>query len=235
MPDFVQSLWQPFSFLTDAYDRGLLLDGAVVTLKIFILSACGSLLVGATLAAVLIGDNNSLKALVRTIVELLRNTPSLVQLYFAYFVLNSLFETQNVSPLVWAVIVLSLYKGVFTAEVLRAGLEAVPPLSLEAATMLGLSRRQIFWRVQLPIALRFALPAQVNILIDLVKNSAIASAIAVGEITYAAILIWSDRDNVMAMMVILLLFFNALTLTLGALGRWAERHLHMPGYQGGRP
>jgi polar amino acid transport system permease protein len=62
------------------------------------------------------------------------------------------------------------------------------------------SSRQLLWNVELPLAVRFALPSLINNLIDLVKMTAVASAIAVGDMTYASIMIWTQRDNVLELM-----------------------------------
>jgi polar amino acid transport system permease protein len=91
---------------------------------------------------------------------------------------------------------------------LRAGIEAVPAVTLEAASSLAFSSRQLLWNVQLPLAVRFALPSLINNLIDLVKMTAVASAIAVGDITYASIMIWTQSDNVLELMILLLAFFR---------------------------
>ena len=88
---------------------------------------------------------------------------------------------------------------------LRAGIEAVPAVTLEAASSLAFSSRQLLWNVQLPLAVRFALPSLINNLIDLVKMTAVASAIAVGDITYAAIMIWTQSDNVLELMILMLI------------------------------
>jgi polar amino acid transport system permease protein len=100
----------------------------------------------------------------RAFVEVTRNTPTLVQLYCAFLVLNMLITQQlrplgganPLTPFVWVVIVVSLHKGVFHAEALRAGIEAVPRTTLEAARSLGFSSRQLLTRVELPLAVRFA-------------------------------------------------------------------------------
>jgi len=133
-------------------------------------------------------------------------------------------------PFLWVVLVLSLHKGAFHAEALRAGFDAVPKLTLEGAASLGFDRRTLLWRIQLPLALRFALPALTNNMVELVKASAIASAIAVGDITYASIMIWTQRDNVLELMILILLFFGALTLLVHIAGRWIEQRLRIPGY-----
>jgi polar amino acid transport system permease protein len=78
--------------------------------------------------------------------------------------------------------------------------------------------------------LRTALPALVNNFVELVKATALASAIAIGDITYQSIMIWTQRDNVLALMVLILLFFGFLTWLVSVAGRWLERRLWIPGY-----
>ena len=134
------------------------------------------------------------------------------------------------TPFVWVFIVVSLHKGVFHAEALRAGIEAVPHATLEAGQSLGFSRRQLLWRVELPLALRFALPALVNNMVDLVKMTAVASAIAVGDVTYESVMIWTQRDNVLELLLLILLYFWGLTWLVSRAGRWLEHRLRMPGY-----
>ena len=78
----------------------------------------------------------------------------------------------------------------------------------------------------MPRALRNALPALVNNFVELVKATALASAIAVGDITYQSIMIWTQRDNVLALMVVILLFFGLLTWLVSLTGRWLERDVY---------
>jgi polar amino acid transport system permease protein len=85
-------------------------------------------------------------------------------------------------------------------------------------------------RIQLPIAFRFSLPALINNMVDLVKMTAIGSAIAVGEITYESIMIWSHRDNVLELLLLILLYFWLLTWIVGVIGRKLEQHYRIPGY-----
>lgn len=224
-----------FQFLLDAFSRANLLDGLLTTLLLCLLSGLGSLLVGLALAVALLSPRKGLAWGARAFVEVTRNTPTLVQLYCAFLVLNMLL-TQAVgtgnpfTPFAWVVIVISLHKGAFHAEALRAGLQAVPPTTLEAAGSLALSPLQRLAYVQLPLALRFALPSLANNLIDLVKMTAVASAIAVNDITYASIMIWTQSDNVIELMIVLLAFYGALGFTVNAVGRWLEARLRMPGY-----
>jgi len=224
-----------YSFVLDAYARDSLLQGALTTVWLCLFTLVGSLLAGVTLAAMLTSGKPWLARPARVFVEVTRNTPTLVQLYCAFLVLNMLLTqavgTANpLTPFAWVVIVISLHKGAFHAEALRAGIEAVPAVTLEAASSLAFSSRQLLWNVQMPLAVRFALPSLVNNLIDLVKMTAVASAIAVGDITYASIMIWTQSDNVLELMILLLAFFGLLSFVVNCVGRFLEARLRMPGY-----
>jgi polar amino acid transport system permease protein len=224
-----------YQFLLDAYPRGSLIDGALTTLWLCVLTILGSLAAGVALAVALTSGRRCWALPARAFIEVTRNTPTLVQLYCAFLVLNMLL-TQAVgaanplTPFTWVVIVISLHKGAFHAESLRAGIEAVPAVTLEAASSLAFNRRQLLWHVQLPLAIRFALPALVNNLIDLVKMTTIASAIAVNDVTYASIMIWTQSDNVIELMVLMLAFYGALSFAVHCAGRVLEKRLRMPGY-----
>jgi len=226
-----------YGFVLDPDDRASFLHGMVVTIELTVVTALFSLLAGILLASMLGSPRTTLARIARALMELTRNTPTLVQLFCAFLVLNMLLSEalrdlggNPLTPFIWSVVVIAVHKGAFHADALRAGIEAVPQTTLEAAQALGFSRRQRFWQIQLPLAVRFALPTLVNNMIDLVKMTTIASAIAVGDVTYASIMIWTQRDNVLELMILILLFFGVLTFAVNATGRWIERRLRMPGY-----
>lgn len=224
-----------YVFVLDAGERVAFVRGLWVTLQLCAASIPVSLVLGVLIAAGLTSGRAWLTRPLTAFVELTRNTPTLVQLYCAFLVLNMLISQKleggnPVTPFMWVVLVVALHKAVFHAEALRAGIEAVPGVTLEAARSLAFSRGEILWRVQLPLALRFALPALVNNLVDLVKMTAIASAIAVGDVTYESIMIWSQRDNVLELLLLILLYFGLLTWGVSVAGRWLENRLRMPGY-----
>ncbi|WP_409308352.1 amino acid ABC transporter permease [Pectobacterium sp. B1J-3] len=233
---FFKPLGLNYSFVLDPVDRAAFLSGMAVSLELCLLTIPFSLLTGVVMAAGLSSQSRWLAAPIGTFVELVRNTPTLVQLYCAFLVLNMLISqhigqgSSPISPLMWVVLVVSIHKAVFHAEALRAGIEAVPPITLEASRSMAFSRRQIFWYVQLPLAVRFSLPSLINNLVDLVKMTAIASAIAVGDVTYQSIMIWSQRDNVLELILLILIYFAVLTWLVSVSGRWLENRLRMPGY-----
>ncbi len=225
-----------YSFVLDPVDRQAFADGLWVSLKLCLLTIPLSLLIGVLIAAALTRQSRWIAAPIGAFVELMRNTPVLIQLYCAFLVLNMLISqkmaggTSPITPVMWVVLVVALHKAVFHAEALRAGIGAVPPVMLEASRSLAFTGRQIFWCVQLPLAVRFALPSLINNLVDLVKMTAIASAIAVGDVTYESIMIWSQRDNVLELLLLILIYFGLLTWVVSVAGRWLEKHLRMPGY-----
>ena len=135
-----------------------------------------------------------------------------------------------VSSFTWAAICLSFYAGAFNVEIFRAGIEAVPRETLEAAESLGYSRLKAYAYVILPLAFRISLPALNNNLVNLIKTTTIAYAIAVPEMLYVANQIWSDESNVPEMMNVLLIIYVSLVgLLVWVMGRW-ERALTIPGY-----
>ncbi|ATG21999.1 amino acid ABC transporter [Ralstonia pickettii] len=227
-----------YGFLAEAYERNSLLQGAKTSLLVMLSTVVLSLVFGVGLARLLVSPHRRVTRLAQGFVELTRNTPTLVQLCCASLVVNTLI-TQTLAqwhlinpltPFFWAVTLLSLHKAAFHAEALRGGIEAVPPAMLEAAASLGFSARERLWRVQLPLAFRAALPSLMNNTVELVKASSLASAIAVGDLTYSALMIWTQRDNVLECMVLLLLFYGLVTYAVHAIGLWVERRLRMPGY-----
>jgi polar amino acid transport system permease protein len=135
-----------------------------------------------------------------------------------------------VSNFAWAVIGLSLYAGAFNVEIFRAGIEAVPRETVEAAEALGYSRLKAYVFVILPLAFRISLPALNNNLVNLIKTTTVAYAIAVPEMLYVANQIWSDELNVPEMMNTLLIIYVGLVgILVYAMTRW-ERATRIPGY-----
>ncbi|WP_267426096.1 amino acid ABC transporter permease [Methylobacterium sp. GC_Met_2] len=226
-----------YDFLLSGTEVRSWLAGMGTTLLLVVLAIPLSLAAGIAFAAALTSGRPWLAGPVRAYVELTRNTPTLVQLMFAFFALNMLLSRglggaahNPFTPFFWVVAVTGLHVAAFHAEALRGGIEAVPAPLVEAAQATGFSSLEILRFVTLPLALRTALPALVNNLVNLVKLTTIGSAIAVGEVTYASIMIWTQRDNVLELMIGILLFFGLINLTVSRIGCLVERRLAVPGY-----
>src|SRR5215471_10962316 len=222
----------------DAFDRARFLNGFLTSIRLMALCLVCSVAIGIVGAWVQGSRFRILRAATAAYIQFFRNTPPLVQLYFFYFALGTYLRTTNAAGLdvpivtnfVWAVICLSLYAGAFNIEIFRAGIEAVPKETVEAAEALGYSRFKAYAYVILPLAFRISLPALNNNLVNLVKTTTIAYAIAVPEMLYVANQIWSDESNVPEMMNVLLIVYVALVgLLVWVMSRW-ERALTIRGY-----
>src|SRR5262252_7247184 len=210
----------------DSYDRGRFLEGFLTTIKLSAYCLAGSLVLGARIAAV--------RRVATAFVELFRNTPPLVQLYFFYFALGPLLPKVDGAPPLgsfgWAVVSLTLLETAFAAEIYRAGIEAVPKEMVEAAASLGFSRIQVYRQVVFPLALQAMLPAMTNNLVNLVKTTTLAYAIAVPELVYMSAQIWSEQVNVPEMMIVLLTCYVAMVGVINQVMQWLEARLRVPGF-----
>jgi len=218
----------------DGYDRARFFEGFVTTVKLSAYCLVLCLFLGA-LAAWFAGSRVAIvRRAVTGFVALFRNTPPLVQLYFFYFALGPLLPRVGGAPMLgsfgWAVVSLTLLETAFAAEIYRAGIEAVPKAMVEAAASLGYSRWQIYRLVMLPLALRATLPAMTNNLVNLVKTTTLAYAIAVPELVYMSAQIWSEQVNVPEMMVVLLICYVAMVGLINQGMQWLENRLRVPGF-----
>ena len=227
------------SVLYDRHDALQFWRGVGVTVWLSLVCIALSTLLGVVGAWLQQTRTASLRLGIAAYVQFFRNTPPLIQLYFFFFALGALLPlghdaVGNPIPLVsnygWAILSFSLYAGAFNVEIFRSGVEAVPTATVEAAQSLGLSRQQVYVRIVLPLALRFSLPAYVNNVVNLVKTTTLAYAIAVPETLYSAAAIWSEELNVREMMnVVLIVYLLLIALLVMALKGW-ERALHVPGF-----
>jgi polar amino acid transport system permease protein len=222
----------------DAFDRARFINGFLTSLRLMALCIVASVAIGVMGAFVQRTHLTLIRATMAAYIQFFRNTPPLIQLYFFYFALGSYLRVTNemglavpiVSNFTWAAICLSLYAGAFNVEIFRAGIEAVPKETSDAAEALGYSRVGAYIHVILPLALRISLPALNNNLVNLVKTTTIAYAIAVPEMLYVANQIWSDELNVPEMMNVLLVVYVMLVgIVVYVMGRW-ERAMRVPGY-----
>lgn len=218
----------------DSYDGTRFLQGLGTTLKLSVICLVLSLALGALVAAMCGARSAALRRSANGFVELFRNTPPLVQLYFFYFALGPLLPRVGGVPLLgsmgWAIVSLTLLEAAFAAEIFRAGVEAVPKAMVEAAHSLGYSRAQTFRLVVLPLALRVTMPAMTNNLINLVKTTTLAYAIAVPEMLYMSAQIWSEQTNVPEMMVVLLVSYVTIVGIINQGMHWLEQRLRVPGF-----
>jgi polar amino acid transport system permease protein len=161
-----------------------LLHGAATTMLIIAIVASAGAVLSVFGAAIRRSRNRVLSGAVAAYVEIVRNTPFLVQLFFIFFGLPSL--GVRLSGFVAAALAMTLNLAAYGVEIVRAGLDAVPVGQWEAAQSLGLSRYRVFVSVVLPQALRVIFPALSGQIVITMLESAVVSQIAVSDLTYEA-------------------------------------------------
>ncbi|MGL5598509.1 MAG: amino acid ABC transporter permease [Aeromonas sp.] len=202
---------------------GPLLNGLLVTLQVALLSLLGTLAVGVTVVSLRLLPSRLGPGLAIGYLALVRTTPQLVQLYILYFLLGPML---GLAPLACAVLSLSLYQGAFTAEVLRAGIKAIPKGQWEAARSLGLSLPVTLRYVILPQLLRIMLPPLTNELVSLIKCSALVSVIAIFDLTNEGRTLVADTFLTFEVWFTVAALYLLLTLTLSACSRALACHLN---------
>lgn len=162
---------------------GPLAQGFFVTVHLSLLAMALTLAVGLLVALLRFSDLWAGRWVARIFVQIVRNTPVLVQLFIYYFVLAPILDFDRFTA---GVLCLGLFEASFAAEIIRGGILAVPKGQGEAAASLGLSRYQLTRFVVLPQAIPLILPPMTGVLVNLIKHSAIVSAIAVVDLTNEA-------------------------------------------------
>lgn len=227
-----------FVVFYEQFEWDRLREAVWVTLKLIIASLFFSVVVGVVGAWAQGSNSKIIRYSVAGYIQFFRNTPPLVQILFFFFVLGSItpsydaggYQVALIGNFGWAVISLSFFAGAFNVEIFRSGIEAVPTATREAAESLGYTRLQAYVYIILPLAFRVVLPALTNNLVNLLKTTTQAYAIAVPEMMYTANQIWSDNVNVPEMMIVLFVYYIGLVgILVWGMNRW-ERKLRIPGY-----
>jgi len=170
-------------------DWPLLLRGAALTLALTAVATLLGVALGVACARARTHGAPATRVLATAYVELIRNTPFIVQLFFIFFGLPSL--GVRLSSEAASVIAMTLNLGAYAAEIVRAGIEATPRGQLEAARSLALTERQVFLRVVLPPSLGRVWPALVSQVVIVMLGSAVCGQIAAQELSYSTNLIMS--------------------------------------------
>ena len=154
--------------------------GLVTTILFSIGTVFFASILGILLSLLSISKISIVRELYSIFIELVRNTPLLVQILIGYFVIGSVF---NLSATVAGIAALSIFTSAYVAEIIRGGIESVEKGQREAAYTLGLSNFQTTWLIVMPQAIRISLPSLTGQLISTIKDSSLLSVIAVQELT----------------------------------------------------
>jgi polar amino acid transport system permease protein len=205
-------------------DWPLLLQGVAWTLGLTALATVLGVSLGIVCAWTRVHGHSGFKILVMGYVELIRNTPFIVQLFFIFFGLPAM--GVRLSPEWSSVLAMVINLGAYSAEIVRAGVQATPQGQIEAALSLALTRRQIFLRVVLPPALKRVWPALVSQIIIVMLGSAVCGQISTPELSYAANLIQSRNFRTFEAFIVAAALYMLLAISLrAALNALGQRFL----------
>ena len=203
-----------------------LLDGLVNTLKVSLIAIAGSAVIGIVLGAARAYRVPVVSQLAAVYVEVIRNTPILVQIFMIFFALPQLGIRLDAFTVAWLAVM--IWGGAFNTENFRAGFEAVPYRYREAGYARGFGGVATFLNVTLPIGGRIALPSSINTAISVVKNTSLMYVIGYMELTTTAINIANLTLETTEAITLLAIVYLALVWSLSAVIRLLERHLALP-------
>lgn len=172
-----------FSLEDGTFTLGPLLEGLKITLHITWISMILTYIIGLVTALLRLSESIVGRFVARIYLEVARNTPLIVQLFFVYFVIAPVL---GIDRLFAAILALSLFEGAYASEIYRSGIVSLPKGQWEAAHSLGLTRFDTYRKVILPQAIRRVLPPLTSQTISLIKDSSLVSVIAVYEMTMQA-------------------------------------------------
>lgn len=209
---------------------GFLAEGALLTVEACILSLIGSVILGMLVAIARTSAVGWVRRLAFVYVDLFRNIPFIVQLFFFYYGLPEI--GIYIDAFTTGVIALSIAGGAYVSDIIRSGILAIDNGILEAAEVSGLSKRTTFTRIVLPIALRTSVRPLGSVLINMILTSSILSTITLNELTGSAKIVASDTFRPFEIYAVLLVVYAALTylvsLGIGLLHRRLNRDMLGP-------
>ncbi len=216
------------------------LQGVVMTLFLTVTAMTIGLVLGGVLAVCRLSDNTLLRVLASSYIWLFRGTPQLVQLIFWFNIgllvpvlsigipfgptFASIESNTLVTPLLAAIVGLGLHDAAYQAEIYRAGLISVDEGQLEAAQALGMKPVRVFFRIQLPQAMRFIVPPTFNSIIALVKGTSLVSVIGGAELLFSVKEIYSQTYQTVPLLIVASIWYLFITTVLNGVQFFIERH-----------
>jgi polar amino acid transport system permease protein len=218
--------------LVAAFDWGViwdnrepLLEGLWRTIQVSAIGIVGASVIGIVLGAARAHRIPVVTQLAAVYVEIIRNTPILVQIFMLFYGLPSLSPHLRFDPFTTACLAVTIWGGAFNTENFRAGFEAVPYNYREAGLALGFSRIATFFRVTLPIGGRISLPSTINTHVSVLKNTSLMTAIGFQELTTTSRSISASNFRDVEMLTTVAVVYLVLVWGLSGLMRLLERRL----------
>ncbi len=206
--------------------RDQVLEGLLTTIALSAAALFGAMAIGLPVGIAGASQRRPLRLAAIAYVESVRNVPLLLHIHAWYLGLAWL----DLPPFLCAALGLSIYSAAYAAEIVRAGLSAIPPGQPDAARALGLTRTQTLRLVTAPQAVRIIAPSLANLFSQLIKDSSLASVIAVGELAYQAGAIEADTfRSVEVYATVVVLYVTLVTLVGRTVHRTSQSPLPLAG------
>lgn len=216
MQDFIQA----FSWINIRF----LLMGLWITIQVSVISIAFSFIIGSLLGIIRYLNIRFVSPIVGFIIDIIRNLPLLLIIFFTYFALPKIGIHFNVMSS--TIIALTVFESAMIAEIVRSGIVAVPKGQREGAFSNGLNMKQTLWHVLLPQAYKKMIPPLVSQFVSLIKDTSLATIIMLPEVTYRAQTIYAQNPNqIIPMFIILAFMYFVLNYTISQFGRYMDRRM----------
>ncbi len=217
--------FEKFIKIVTRYWDVFLIKGLSTTLALSAIAVFFGAIIGTLLAFGKMGKSRILRGVITAYVEIIRGTPSLLQVYVGYFVVPLLLPSLNVSTYASVAIALTINSSAYVSEVIRSGIQAVDKGQTEAARSLGLTRSQAMIKVVLPQAVKNILPALGNEFITIIKETSLASTFFVGDLMTSYLTVNGKEFLPLQCLLIVGIIYFILTFILGRGVSALERRL----------
>ena len=217
--------FEKFIKIVTRYWDVFLIKGLSTTLALSAIAVFFGAIIGTLLAFGKMGKSRILRGIITAYVEIIRGTPSLLQVYVGYFVVPLLLPSLNVSTYASVAIALTINSSAYVSEVIRSGIQAVDKGQTEAARSLGLTQSQAMIKVVLPQAVKNILPALGNEFITIIKETSLASTFFVGDLMTSYLTVNGKEFLPLQCLLIVGIIYFILTFILGRGVSELERRL----------
>lgn len=201
-----------------------LLEGLWITIEVSVISIIISFILGTFLGIIRYANIKYLSAIVGFIIDIIRNVPLLLIIFFTYFGLPNIGIKPEIIPA--AIMALSIFESAMVAEIVRSGINSIDYGQTEGALANGLSKWQALRIIVLPQAIKNMMPALVSQFISLVKDTSLATIIVLPELMYHAQIIYGQNTNyIIPMFVALAVLYFIVCYSLSLFARYLHKHI----------
>ena len=201
-----------------------LLEGLWITIEVSVISIIISFILGTFLGIIRYANIKYLSAIVGFIIDIIRNLPLLLIIFFTYFGLPNIGIKPEIIPA--AIMALSIFESAMVAEIVRSGINSIDYGQTEGALANGLTKWQALRIIVLPQAIKNMMPALVSQFISLVKDTSLATIIVLPELMYHAQIIYGQNTNyIIPMFVALAVLYFIVCYSLSLFARYLHKHI----------